>query len=140
MSEKEVVPTIKRWNPNFRYLKDKMVDVTLDVFRSNDESVTDKESYIDLGNNSSGGTGQEPVYSIPAGKDYDPNEDFSYLNRLDLSIVDIDRYIEDFKKRLESSDDALRSKLEQELEQLQEKRDNLAENLDNVENQSHSSN
>lgn len=133
--EKDIIPTVSRWKPNFRYVKDKMIDVTLDVFKSKDESVTDKESYIDLGNNSSGGTGQEPTYSIPAGKDYDPNEDFSYLNRLDLTIVDIDRYIEDFKKRLESSDEVLREKLTAELEKLQEKRDNLADNLDNVENQ-----
>lgn len=131
----EVIPTIPRWKPNFRYLKNKMEDVTLSNFISHDDSITDKESYIDLGNNSSGGTGQTPTYSIPAGEDYDPNNDFSYLNRPDITIVDLDNYIDDFKKRLESADDVLRAKLEKELSELQEKRDNLADNLDNVENQ-----
>lgn len=132
-NDDESIPTIARWKPNFRYVKDKMIDVTLNNFTSKDGSITDKESYIDLGNNSSGGSGQEPCYSIPAGEEYDPNNDFSYLNRLDLTIVDIDRYIEDFKHRLENADDALRKQLEDELQQLQDKRDNLAENLDSVE-------
>lgn len=131
----DVLPTVMRWKPNFRYLKNKTDEFPLSNFLSLDDSVTDKESYIDLGNNSTGGTGQTPSYSIPAGEDYDPNNDFSYLNRPDITIVDLDNYIEDFKKRLESADDALRAKIEKELSELQEKRDNLADNLDNVEQQ-----
>lgn len=131
-------PTIKRWQPDFRYREDKRVDVELNNCKILDDSVTDKESYrVTLaslrGSLSAQGMGSPTVgsYSIPAGQDYDPRTDFSFLNRPDLTVVQLDEYIDDFKKRLESADDALAQRIKEELAVVEAKKSDLVQKKEN---------
>lgn len=129
-------PTITRWNPDFRYRKDKFVDVELKNFKSNDDSITDKEAYrVTLSSlrgelaSMSGGSAMQGSYSIPAGEDFDFSKDFSFLNRPDLTIVELDEYIERFKARLEASDKALTADIENQLQLLANKKNELSKQI-----------
>lgn len=131
-------PTIKRWQPDFRYRDDKRVDVELNNCHIHDDSVTDKEAYrVTLaslrGTLAAQGMGKPTVgsYSIPAGKEYDPRTDFSFLNRPDITIVQLDEYIADFKKRLESADDILAQRIKEELAVVEAKKSELVQKKEN---------
>lgn len=140
-----VNPFLVRFKPDYRYRSDKKTEYKLSStsggFVSNDDSITDKEAFAinfasERGDMSSLGASREGVYSIPAGKPYDPNNDFSYLNRPDITLVDLDNYIESFKERLEHADNALKASLENELKNLESKKNELSSELQNGESES----
>lgn len=135
-------PFLVRFKPDYRYCQDKKEEYNLSStnggFVSHDDSITDKEAYAinfasERGDMSALGASRQGVYSIPAGKDYDTKNDFSYLNRPDITLVDLENYIEDFKYRLENSDEQLKQKLTEELKNIQDKRDELIKQTDNSE-------
>lgn len=134
-----VNPFLVRLRPDYRYRPDKKVEYTLcsttGGFVSKDDSITDKEAFAinfasERGDMSALGASRQGVYSIPAGEDYDPHQDFSYLNRPDISIVDLDSYIEEFKSQLENADESLKSQIQNELQTLQSKRDEVFSQLE----------
>lgn len=125
-------PFLVRFKPDYRYRNDKKTEIKLTTtyggFNSKDESITDKEAYAinfasERGDISSLGASREGVYSIQAGQPYDPNKDFSYLNRPDITLVDLDSYIEQFKHNLENADKNLVKELENELLTLKAKKE-----------------
>lgn len=129
--------TIKRWHPNFRYIKEKTIDAPLENFKSTDPSVTDKESYrvtlASLRGQLAQGSGKIDVgsYSIPVGQEYDPAKDFSFLNRPDLTIVELDEKIALMIKYQQKYDGELKEEMDKQLAQAKEKRNELskAENV-----------
>lgn len=120
-----------RWHPNFRYLSKKQVNITLNPFKQVEPSVTDKEAYrvtlASLRGELAQGNGKIDVgqYSIPAGKEYDPNFDFSFLNRKDLTIVELDDHIKIMKRQLEEADIELSERIKAELANAEIKRQSL---------------
>lgn len=140
-----VNPFLVRYKPDYRYRTDKKTEYklcsTTGGFVSKDDSITDKEAFAinfasERGDMSSLGASREGVYSIPAGKPYEPNNDFSYLNRPDITLVDLDNYIESFKERLEHADKALQSSLENELKNLQSKKNELSSQIEKAQPES----
>ncbi len=132
-------PFLIRFKPDYRYVQDKKTFYNLSTsnggFNSKDESITDKEAYAinfasERGDIASLGASRTGVYSMKPGEKYDPKNDFSYLNRPDLTLVDLDNYIEDFKFKLENSDEQLKQKLTEELKNLQDKREELINQSD----------
>lgn len=135
-------PFLVRFKPDYRYCQDKKEEYNLSStnggFVSHDDSITDKEAFAinfasERGDMSALGASRQGVYSIDPGTDYDPKNDFSYLNRPDITLVDLENYIEDFKYRLENSDEQLKQKLTEELKNIQDKRDELIKQTDNSE-------
>ncbi len=129
-----------RFRPDYRYVSNKKTFYNLSTsnggFKSTQESITDKEAYAinfasERGDIATVGASRTGVYSMKAGEKYDPNNDFSYLNRPDITLVDLDEYIQDFKTRIENSDAQLKQKLNEELKNLQDKRDELIKQTDN---------
>ena len=120
-----------RWHPDFRYLNNKKINVPLKCFDSTEPSVTDKEAYrvtlASLRGELAQGNGKIDVgqYSIPAGKEYDPNFDFSFLNRKDLTIVELDENIKILKRQLEEADSELSERIKVELANAQSKKETL---------------
>ena len=120
-----------RWRPDFRYCDDKHLEIPLENFKSTEPSVTDKEAYrvtlASLRGELAQGSGKIDVgsYSIPAGEEYDPRKDFSFLNRKDLTIVELDEYIARYKDNLEQYDETLRKDIEIQLAQAEKKRQQL---------------
>lgn len=127
--------SIRRWKHDFRYQKDKFQDVQLHGFKSTEKSLTDKEAYrvslASLRGQLASGSGSPTVgsYSLKAGEAYNSHFDFSFLNRPDLSLVELHEYIEDTRKRLEDFDDNLRIKVQDELSKAEAK----AKELEKVE-------
>ena len=109
------------YNPNVIHNKGMCDFLPVDesISQYTEPSVTDKESYrLTLASirgflSNPVGTAQKGVYSIPAGKNYNPDLDFSYLNRKDLTIVDIDNYISRMKSALENADKELKLQIEE---------------------------
>lgn len=121
-------PTIERWQPDFRYRKDKKVNVNLGGFNSTEKSLTDKEAFrVSLaslrGTLSAQGLGSPTVgsYSIKAGESYNDDFDFSYLNRPDITLVDLHEFIETTKKNLEQYDSDLQIRIRSELKEAEAK-------------------
>ena len=120
-----------RWHPDFRYRNYKMINVPLRCFESTEPSVTDKEAYrvslASLRGELAQGSGKIDVgqYSIPAGKEYDPNFDFSFLNRKDLTIVELDDHIKVMKRQLQEADSELSERIKAELANAQSKKETL---------------
>ena len=120
-----------RWHPDFRYRNYKMINVPLRCFESTEPSVTDKEAYrvslASLRGELAQGSGRIDVgqYSIPAGKEYDPNFDFSFLNRKDLTIVELDEHIKVMKRQLEEADSELSERIKAELANAESKKETL---------------
>lgn len=118
--------SVVRWKHDFRYQKTKTKEVSSKLFKSTDETVTDQDAArVSLASNSGdiaslqSASGRVGSYSLKPGEEYNPDTDFSFMYRKDLTVVDIDNIINDFKKRLESSDASLRSVIEKELETLE---------------------
>ena len=94
-----------RWRPDFRYTSNKHIEVSSNNFKSSEPSVTDKEAYrvtlASLRGEIAQSSGKIDVgsYSLKAGEEYDPSKDFSFLNRKDLTIVELDEWI-DHKEHL----------------------------------------
>lgn len=135
-------PYLIRFKPDYRYQTNKKTFYKLSTenggFISNDDSITDKEAYAinfasERGDIASVGASRTGVYSMKVGEKYDPKNDFSYLNRPDLTLVELDEYIQDFKYRLENSDEQLKQKITEELKNLHDKRDELIDQTDNSE-------
>lgn len=120
-----------RWRPDFRYRDDKFIEVGLKNFDSTEPSVTDKEAYrltlASLRGEMAQGTGSRDVgsYSLQPGQEYDPATDFSFLNRKDLTIVELDDYMKVMKTQLEKADEALSVKIKKELAQAELKSQQL---------------
>ena len=120
-----------RWFPDFRYRNSKKINVPLKCFESTEPSITDKEAYrvslASLRGEIAQGTGKIDVgqYSIPAGKEYDPKFDFSFLNRKDLTIVELDEHIKVMKRQLEEADSELSERIKAELANAESKKQTL---------------
>ena len=120
-----------RWYPDFRYRNNKTINVPLKCFDSTEPSVTDKEAYrvtlASLRGELAQGSGRIDVgqYSIPAGKEYDPRFDFSFLNRKDLTIVELDEHIKVMKRNLEEADGELSERIKAELANAESKKQTL---------------
>ncbi len=120
-----------RWHPDFRYLANKKLNIPLKPFEQVEPSVTDKEAYrvtlASLRGELAQGPGKIDVgqYSIPAGKEYDPRFDFSFLNRKDLTIVELDEHIKIMKRQLEEADSELSERIKAELVNAESKRQSL---------------
>lgn len=120
-----------RWHPDFRYLSNKKINTTLKPFKQVEPSVTDKEAYrvslASLRGELAQGSGKIDVgqYSIPAGKEYDPRFDFSFLNRKDLTIVELDDHIKLMQRQLEEADNELSERIKVELANAENKKQSL---------------
>ena len=120
-----------RWHPDFRYISNKKVNISLNPFKQVEPSVTDKEAYrvslASLRGEIAQGSGKIDVgqYSIPAGKEYDPRFDFSFLNRKDLTIVELDDHIRIMKRQLEEADSELSERIKAELANAESKKQTL---------------
>lgn len=114
-------PYSVRWHPDFRWQSEKIYECSLALPIDNSESITDKESYrvtlASLRGELAQGIGSPSAgsYSIPSGQDYDPNKDFSILNRPDLTIVQLDEFIDYYKSNLNDYDSDLKKQVETEL-------------------------
>lgn len=120
-----------RWHPDFRYLSNKKLNIPLKPFEQVEPSVTDKEAYrvtlASLRGELAQGSGKIDAgqYSIPAGKEYDPRFDFSFLNRKDLTIVELDEHINIMKRQLEEANSELSERIKVELANAQNKKQSL---------------
>lgn len=126
-----------RWRPDFRYTDNKFTKITLNNFKSTEPSVTDKEAYrltlASLRGEIAQGDGKIDVgsYSIKAGEEYDPKKDFSFLNRKDLTIVELDDYIKIMKRQLEEADAELEIKIKEELAKAEKTKQTLERSTEN---------
>lgn len=132
MEKKEIyVNYTKRFKPDYAYQENKFVNIPLNNFKSTEESITDKEAYrvnlATLRGQLATGSGSPTVgsYSIPAGKKYDKRFDFSYLNRPDVTIVELDNYIENMKSNLEHYDNDLKLQIQDEIKQAEIKAEKM---------------
>ena len=129
-----------RWRPDFRYVYNKYEQIPLDLFKSTEPSVTDKEAYrislASLRGEIAQGTGKIDVgsYSLKAGEEYDPKKDFSFLNRKDLTIVELDDYIKIMKRQLEEADSELEVKIKSELAKAEKTKQKLEKETVNENN------
>lgn len=120
-----------RWRPDFRYRTDKFEKISLSNFKSTEPSVTDKEAYrvslASLRGQIAQGSGKIDVgsYSLKAGEEYNPDKDFSFLNRKDLTIVELDEHIAIMKRQLEEADSELSEKIKAELAMAENKKETL---------------
>lgn len=87
------------------------------------ESITDKEAYrLQLVSGSASvGASASPQYAFKDGK-YDAQLDFSFLQRPDLTIVDIDKYISTLKKQAEDYDASLKTDIVNAIKELEAKK------------------
>lgn len=121
----------KRFKPDYAYQVNKFVNAPLNNFKSTVESITDKEAYrvnlATLRGQLASGCGSPNVgsYSIPAGKQYDKRFDFSYLNRPDVTIVELDNYIENMKSTLEHYDSDLQLQIKEDIKQAELKAEKM---------------
>lgn len=126
-----------RWRPDFRYTDNKFAKITLNNFKSTEPSVTDKEAYrltlASLRGEIAQGNGKIDVgsYSIKAGEEYDPKKDFSFLNRKDLTIVELDDYIKVMKRQLEEADAELETQIKEELAKAEKTKQTLEKSTEN---------
>lgn len=121
----------KRFKPDYAYQENKFENVSLKNFKSTYESITDKEAYrvnlATLRGQLANGSGSPTVgsYSIPAGKEYDKRFDFSYINRPDVTIVELDNFIENMKSNLEHYDSDLKLQIQDEIKQAELKAEKM---------------
>lgn len=126
-----------RWRPDFRYTDNKLIEISLNNFKSTEPSVTDKEAYritlASLRGEIAQGTGKIDVgsYSLKAGEEYNPKKDFSFLNRKDLTIVELDDYIKVMKRRLEEADAELEVQIKEELAKAEKTKQTLEKSTEN---------
>ena len=120
-----------RWRPDFRYTDKKLISVPLNNFDSQDPSVTDKEAYrvtlASLRGELAQGSGRIDVgtYSLKSGEEYNPDFDFSWLNRKDITIVELDDYISHYKKMCDEYDESLTVDIKKQLAKAEKLRQNL---------------
>lgn len=134
MAKEKINPFLFRYPPNTRFVVgaySKQNLVTLHSVSFGD-SVTDKESYrLSLagkrGSISSIGQAQQGWYMFPDGK-YSLDKDFSHIMRKDLSIVEIDNYINNMVEAQKKADSALKAEIETQLEKAYEAKAKLEAN------------
>ena len=135
MAKNEVVnsnPFAIRFRPDFRYRNDKLISIGLSNFVSTEPSVTDKEAYritlASLRGEIAQAAGGSDVgsYSLKPGEEYDFKKDFSFLNRKDLTIVELDDYIKVMRRHLEEEDTELSEQIKAELAAAEKKREVLS--------------
>lgn len=120
-----------RWRPDYRYRSDKFESISLSGFKSTEDSLTDKESYrltlASLRGQLASGSGSPTVgqYSIPSGKQYNPDFDFSYLNRPDITLVELHEFIEERTALLEKYDGDLRLQIQEQVANAQKKAEEM---------------
>lgn len=130
------------YNPNVIHNKGMCEVEVLDdsLLQYSEPSCTDQEAYRVtlasmrgiLSNQGMFGSPNTGSYSIPAGKEYNPDLDFSYLRRKDLTIVDIDNYISNMKANLEKYDGELKLEIENALKEAESiKADKVSKQSDN---------
>lgn len=128
---------LRRYNPFQRFTSGDgfhlqgFVSVKADVYG---DSVTDKESYRLSLNSSRGsdiGSAVSGQYMYPDGK-YASHLDLSFVMRPDLTIQELDRYLDAMKLQRERADDELKSQIDSAIEKL----DNIR--LDQLSKQSQS--
>lgn len=131
-NEVKTNPYLIRYKPDYRFTHEK-VEVTNELAKLwKSDSQTDKEAYrvtlASMRGTLSQNLGSSNVgsYSLKDGN-YDRNLDFSYLNRPDLTIVQIDDYIQNFKSQLEKADETLKNQIEAEIERAEERKAVLQE-------------
>lgn len=129
-------PLLFRYPPNNRFINGDFknqceVKIRKQVFG---DSITDKESYrLSLaGKRGSIGTGSSSTgwYMFPDGK-YSHDKDFSYFYRKDLSIVDIDNYIENMKEAQKNADKKLAAEIQSQIDLANEKKLEIKANENN---------
>lgn len=129
---------IKRYPPNSRFnfgaFKDQVtVPIIIDDFGN---SVTDKESYrLSLASkrgsiSTIGGSYQQGQYMFENGK-YDSLKDFSFALRKDLSIVEIDEYIDSMRERLETADAELSKQIQTEISKAEAAKADISKKQEN---------
>ena len=129
--ENKAISYAIRFRPDFRYTDKKFVIVPLDNFKSTEPSVTDKEAFrltlASLRGQLAQGSGKIDAgqYSLKAGESYDPSKDFSFLNRKDLTIVELDNYLKVMRRKLEESDAELSEKIKEEIATAEKKKQSL---------------
>ena len=129
--ENKAISYAIRFRPDFRYTDKKFVIVPLDNFKSTEPSVTDKEAFrltlASLRGQLAQGSGKIDAgqYSLKPGESYDPSNDFSFLHRKDLTIVELDNYLKVMRRRLEESDEELSEKIKSEIAEAEKKKQTL---------------
>lgn len=121
---------LRRYNPYNRFTGSGFGEQKLFELKGFEvgESVTDKESYRlslaqSAGNAAALGSAlSNGQYMYPDGK-YDVTKDISYILRSDLTIAEVDDYIDRVKKRLESDQKSLSDRVKEELEALEAARE-----------------
>lgn len=119
-------PLLFRYPPNTRFTKGAFKEQTEVKIKIDDfgKSITDKESYrLSLINSrgASGGSFQQGYYMFPDGK-YDYNSDFSFILRKDLSITEIDGYLDRMKEDLKDADENTKKEIESQMKAFEEKK------------------
>lgn len=125
----EINPFLFRYPPNTRFINGAFKNQIEQKIVKDDfgESIVDKESYrLSLASKRGAignGSAQSGWYMFPDGK-YNELNDFSTFMRKDLTIVDIDRYIEQMKLKLENSDETIRKDIQDQIEAAQAYKEN----------------
>lgn len=133
------VPTVKRWVPDFRYRSDKLADLPLNVFKSTEDSVTDKEAYrVTLASMrgmlaSGSGSITHGNYELKPGQEYDPNFDLSYFMRPDVDIVEIDQATKRLREQLDKYDGEIKLSIQEQLKALEKQKETIKQNKDQKE-------
>lgn len=129
-------PTVKRWRPDFRYRTDKLTDLELSVFKSTEDSITDKEAYrvtlASMRGMLASGSGSITAgnYEIKPGEEYNPDFDLSYFMRPDVGIVEIDEATKRLRSQLEKYDGELKLSIQHQLEELEAQKQKVVANQD----------
>lgn len=125
-------PFLRRYSPMQRYttgdgfaVQSAVNPIKVDYGKS----ITDKESYrlnLASARGSALGSGTVGQYMYKDGK-YDVNYDFSFIMRKDLTVQEIDNYINFEKSRRESADEELKKEIDARLSELQKKRSDASQ-------------
>lgn len=132
-------PFLRRYSPFQRYsVGDGFASQDEYVLKPVDygESITDKESYrlsLASGRGSSLGSPTTSTYMFPDGK-YDPVRDFSFVSRKDLTVQEIDSYLEAMRVTRSDADKELAAEIDKQIKELEKtKLDTLKKDAQSVE-------
>ena len=130
-----------RFRPDFRFVDNKYETISVENFKSTEPSVTDKEAYrltlASLRGQLAQGSGKIDVgsYSLKAGEEYNPSFDFSFLNRKDITIVELDDYIKHYEKICQDYDESLTKDIQATLAKAVKMRQELSKDTVNKNNE-----
>lgn len=126
-------PFLRRYSPNHRFINGAFKSQTLVKEEPvvYGDSITDKESYrLSLasarGSRVNLGTVQQGQYMYQDGR-YNAQNDYSFLFKPGLSIVELDYYIKGLEERLKKSDEDLKADIQQQIDELTRQRDLMDE-------------